>query len=608
MFISLCYNETAFIKKRIVGKKVKKKILNKETYIAILILGIISFVIISPQLYKKSIILGSDVMFHFNRFYEMSKQINTGNFNYYQSLYGFNSSGRIINAFYGWDFAFVMGLLLSIVKTWTKFQIISSFACTLIAGISMYSLNRYVKLSSKVSIFSSILYMSSAAVAFYPISQAFNSWGAAFLPLLFIPAVKAINNPKEPINVAGLAIIVSVLLSVHMMTLIIGLMAIVPFYFYSLIKSEAKFYWIKQMILTIGLAALLSANSIIGFLDPYLTNNILQPFHLQKMSGDIVKFLPVRNDLHNIGLIYTVIFVFSISVILLNWKKSFLEEKFFIIIGGFFLLLSSGLVPWDELPKFVPALKTFQFPHRFDIVSYVLLILVFSIILEKMSIKKDTEFKTIVHSLTVILCFMSVMNINTFMNSQSWIWQGNDPAASGNNKSNLRVKNPELLRKAFKSSDLTEGLNAIVKGTPDYLPIPIKSNNESIYSDNPYEKYIEQFVDNPLKVKKTITSDSELKLEWASSSSVEKEVQLPIVIYNHSIVKINGQEVDTKRIKKTNLGALIVGNQKEKNEVVVGYHPILNIKIVFALKLVGIVLLIVYLFRKSCIDNDLIKK
>ena len=137
MFISLCYNETAFIKKRIVGKKVKKKILNKETYIAILILGIISFVIISPQLYKKSIILGSDVMFHFNRFYEMSKQINTGNFNYYQSLYGFNSSGRIINAFYGWDFAFVMGLLLSIVKTWTKFQIISSFACTLIAGISM---------------------------------------------------------------------------------------------------------------------------------------------------------------------------------------------------------------------------------------------------------------------------------------------------------------------------------------------------------------------------------------------------------------------------------------------------------------------------------------
>lgn len=222
-----------------------------------------------------------------------------------------------------------MGLLLSIVKTWTKFQIGSSFACTFIAGISMYSLTRYVKLSNKVSIFGSILYMSSAAVAFYPISQAFNSWGAAFLPLLFIPAVKAINNPKNSINIVGLATIVSVLLSVHMMTLLIGLVAIVPFFLYSLIKSEEKLRWIKQMFLAIGLTMLLSANSIIGFLDPYLSNNILQPFHLEQMSGDIVKFLPVRNDLHNIGLIYTVIFIFAITMIFLigkkvTWKKNFL--------------------------------------------------------------------------------------------------------------------------------------------------------------------------------------------------------------------------------------------------------------------------------------------
>ena len=227
---------------------------------------------------------------------------------------------------------------------------------------------------------------------------------------------------------------------------------------------------------------LLSANSIIGFLDPYLSNNILQPFHLEQMSGDIVKFLPVRNDLHNIGLIYTVIFIFAITMIFFNWKKSYLEEKFFIIIGGIFLLSSSGLLPWDQLPNFIPALKTLQFPHRFDIVSYVLLILGFSIIVEKISIRKTSEIKTIVHSLVVILCFMSVMNINAFMTSQSWQWQGNDPAASGNNKANLRIKDPELLRKAFKSSDLTKGLNAILKGTPDYLPIPENSNNDSIYS------------------------------------------------------------------------------------------------------------------------------
>lgn len=271
-----------------------------------------------------------------------------------------------------------------------------------------------------------------------------------------------------------------------------------------------------------------------------------------------------------------------------------MEEKFFIIIGGIFLLLSSGLLPWDQLPNFIPALKTLQFPHRFDIVSYVLLILGFSIIVEKISIRKTSEIKTIVHSLVVILCFMSVMNINAFMTSQSWQWQGNDPAASGNNKANLRIKDPELLRKAFKSSDLTKGLNAILKGTPDYLPIPENSNNDSIYSSKPYEKYLEQFVDNSLKVKKTITSDSELKLEWNNSSGVNEVAQLPVVIYNHSIVKINGQNISKKRIKKTNLGALIVKSVKGRNVVVVGYCPILDIKILFVIKLIGNLIVIFY--------------
>lgn len=584
---------------RIVGNKVKKKILNKENLAAIVILAIISLIIVSPQIYKKSIILGSDVMFHFNRFFEMAKQIDTGSFNYFQSIYGFNSSGRIINAFYGWDFSFFMGLLLLIVKTWTKFQIISSFACTFIAGISMYSLSRYVKLSNKVSLFGSILYMSSAAVAFYPISQAFNSWGAAFLPLLFIPAVKAIKDPEQPISIVGLAAIVSVLFSVHMMTLIIGLMAIIPFYLYSLIKAKGKLHWIRQMLLAVGLAVLLSANSIIGFLDPYLSNNILQPFHLKQMSGDIVKFLPVRNDLHNIGLVYTVVFIFAISVILSNWKKSYIEEKFFLIIGGLFLILSSGLLPWDMLPNIVPALKTFQFPHRFDIVSYVLLILGFSIIIEKISIKKSTEFKSVVHSLVVVLCFMSVMNINAFMNSQSWIWQGNDPAASGNNKVNLRVKEPEQLRKAFKSPNLSDGLNAIVKGTPDYLPIPSNSNNDSVYSNNPYEEYIEEFVDNPLKVKKSINKDSEIKLEWDVLDTERKVTKLPVVIYNHSQVTLNGKKIKNSEIKKSDLGALIVDSPKGHNEVTVGYKPLINIKIVFLCKLIGLAIMLIMILNKQ---------
>lgn len=573
----------------------KKFFFNKELFFGIIVILIISFVIVSPQLYKRSIILGSDVMFHFNRFFEVSKQIETGRFNYFQALYGFNSSGRIINAFYGWDFAFIMGLLLSIVKTWTKFQIVSSFACTFTAGISMYLLTRYTKISNRISILASILYMSSAVVAFYPIAQAFNSWGAAFLPLLFIPTIKAIRNKKNPISIIGLATVVSVLVSVHMMTLVIGLAAIAPFYLYSFAKSHTKLQWIAQMFLSVGLAIMLSANSLLGFLDPYLSNNILKPFYLKQMSGSIVKFLPVRNDLYNIGLVYIIIFIFAISVTVLNWKKSLIEEKFFVVVGGTFLLLSSGLLPWDDLPRVFPFLKTFQFPHRFDIVAYVLLILAFSLIIEKITINKTMEYKTIVYSLIMVLCFISVLNINTFMSSQSWLWQGDDPTSGGNNKTSLREKDPDLLRKAFKDSDLTKGLNAIIKGTPDYLPISDNSNNDLIYSDNPYKKYEVQFVDNPLKIKRRITIDAEIELNWNSMDNAE--VQLPVVVYSHSIINLNGKNFSGNEVNKSELGALIVKSKVGKNKVIVGYDPIVDIRVAFVLKTIGIIIIFVVLFR-----------
>ncbi|TBV25789.1 hypothetical protein E0E55_13950, partial [Enterococcus faecium] len=77
----------------------KMKWFKKDLVIALVVIFICSFIIISPQIYKRSIILGTDVMFHLNRFFETAKQLETGKFNYFLSLFSFNSSGRIVNAF-----------------------------------------------------------------------------------------------------------------------------------------------------------------------------------------------------------------------------------------------------------------------------------------------------------------------------------------------------------------------------------------------------------------------------------------------------------------------------------------------------------------------------
>ena len=70
------------------------------------------------QMRTGNIIIGSDTIFHYNRFYETAQQIKHGNFNWFMTMYGFSHSGRVINALYGPLFAYANGLLILIVKSW----------------------------------------------------------------------------------------------------------------------------------------------------------------------------------------------------------------------------------------------------------------------------------------------------------------------------------------------------------------------------------------------------------------------------------------------------------------------------------------------------------
>lgn len=140
---------------------------NKETLIAILFISIVSFLIMSPQIYKHSIILGNDSNFHMNRIYEIYMQIKNNTYNYFQSMYGFQQYGRIVNALYSPDFSFLQALLLLITKNWFRFQLISSFLSFCIAGITMYSLGRFCKIQYSLSLIMSFMYMSTTAIGFY---------------------------------------------------------------------------------------------------------------------------------------------------------------------------------------------------------------------------------------------------------------------------------------------------------------------------------------------------------------------------------------------------------------------------------------------------------
>lgn len=98
-------------------KKMKQglsQLSQKSTWLPSIVIVLVAVLLLLPQLTSRGVIAGSDFLFHYNRFYETAMQIKTGNFSYFMSLYGFYSSGRIVNALYGPYFAYFQGILVLI--------------------------------------------------------------------------------------------------------------------------------------------------------------------------------------------------------------------------------------------------------------------------------------------------------------------------------------------------------------------------------------------------------------------------------------------------------------------------------------------------------------
>ena len=65
-----------------------------------------------PQLMAGVATKGGDTYFHYTRFYDTAMQIRNHNFSIFQSNYGFENSGRVVNTLYGPGFAYLNGLIV----------------------------------------------------------------------------------------------------------------------------------------------------------------------------------------------------------------------------------------------------------------------------------------------------------------------------------------------------------------------------------------------------------------------------------------------------------------------------------------------------------------
>lgn len=529
---------------------------SKEKLWVPLIIVAFAVLLVTPQLFTRKVILGSDSVFHYNRFYEAAMQIKNGNFSYFLSLYGFQQSGRIVNALYGPFFAYLQGGLVLISGTWFRYQIVSRILLHILAESSMYALLKQCKVKTTIALSLGLLYATTFSIQYWTMRQGFSSWGAALLPFCFIPAIRYIFYQKvEPIR---LALSMALICQVHVLSALMLVMMYIPFYLYTFVTLSVakKKETFVQVFIAVILFLLLTVNVWLILLYLRGTNHLLDPFINREIG---------RNGIDGTARywLYTpislmVLLVLQFVYAILNWKKLAKWKKILHFIYFVFFFLSTGLFPWQYL---VENGNTFaeliQFPFRFFVPATILLLAITGLTV--------TRFVNWRKSIAVLLfAFAGIGLIQNMMDTTDRVkTAAQDGELISVVKHTYVEGDYQTISLTMDDSDLSQFLNLVVKPTPDYVPI-----YGTIGKQNTYDLYYENVIKNQSAEK--MLEDGYLVLTWQAAEG--EELNLPIVIYRDSILTLNGQELNKADYRLSTIGTPIVSSQKGQNKLVLSYQ------------------------------------
>lgn len=521
-------------------------------------LFIISFAIllVTPQLFTRKVILGSDSIFHYNRFYEAAMQLKNGNFSYFLSLYGFQQSGRIVNALYGPFFAYLQGGLILISGTWFRYQIVSRVLLHILAESSMYALLKQCKVKTSIALSLGLLYATTFSIQYWTMRQGFSSWGAALLPYCFIPAIHYVFYQR--VDQVRLALSMALIFQIHVLSALMLAMIYLPFYLYTFVKATTskKKETILKVLIAVILFLLLTVN-VWGVL-LYLrgANHLLDPFINREIGKNGIDGT-ARYWLYTpISLMVLLILQFIYAIV--NWKKLARWKRILHFIYFVFFFLSTGLFPWQYL---VENGNTFaeliQFPFRFFVPATILLLAITGLTV--------TRFVNWRKSIAVLLfAFAGVGLIQNIMDTTDRVKSAvQDGELISIVKHTYVEGDYQTISLTMNDSDLSQFLNLVVKPTPDYVPI-----YGTIGKQNTYDLYYENIVTNQRTEK--LIKDNYLVLTWQADEG--EKLNLPIVVYKDSILTLNGKELDKDDYNLSTIGTPTVSSQEGKNKLELRYQ------------------------------------
>lgn len=538
--------------RRLVMKNFFKKY---QYFFQIVLILAASVLMIYPQVYLRGVVIGSDAMFHFNRFYDVSEQIKNGNFQYFITMYGFQQSGRIVNALYGPMFAYFQGILVLLSNSWFQYQIISNYIIFMISGISMFVLLRKFSLNGWLSAGIGIFFMTTYPIQYWVDQQGLSAWTSAILPLCLIPLIKLVEN-KE-LSILGTGIAISIMFQIHVLSTLFLVLIYFIFFIIIFFKSDNKKELIKNLFLAVLLFLLLTMNVWANMLDIYRYNELVPPFLNNHMENNTI----TANSSYWIKYPIFLPILFALFFCLLLNKRNVLP--YFVKISGFiiisFTIIASNFIPWKLLSNLQnPILGLLQFPFRFIVFPIVLLLISFAIIVS--SIKNIRVSKPFYLILLLIIALSQTVYENT---SKMLDWHRSETAVNRRVHSYVFIDDEKKMQDQLFSRNKKEILNSFQKSAPDYLPL-YKNDTSS-----KYDAYGNDIIIRNQDFTKKIVNN-QLHVYWNGDS--ERLVNVPIIKYERTELNLNGDRVTKENSKVSTIGVLSVKQKNGENELIVSYN------------------------------------
>lgn len=546
-------------------EKYKNKII--DYLIPIILSLVIATVLIWTELTTRSGLTLDDTAFHFHRFYDTYQQIQNHNFSYFQMNYGMGESGRIVNALYGPFFAYLMGSLLLFCSSWLRFQILITYLIFLVGGLGIYHLSRKVKISQVVSSIVTALFLTTGYIAYWPRSNAFNSWGAVLIPFVLIQGINLLNNHKKRFSWISLGIVMAIVAQIHLLSTFFSILALIPFFIYGLVLSENKRQMWIDVFKAVGLFIVLTANVWGAFLLLYPTNQMASPIDYSPVLTAVNLSVAGTSTMWtSITEVTLLLFIVQLIYVIFNFKSSKLNT-FVTLEGLVFLYLSSNLFPWQFVKDTLPAVTGYlQFPNRFTVVAYPLLFLGIGLTLNELIKSHGKKLGMIASALAIVVVLFNVRADFNEINNNITYNKGITSNA-----------------KEMKEKGLAPYINKVEINSPDYLPVRKKIKSSDItgmlMSMSPQKNNFEQ----------RVLSNGRLELTWKDSTS--KVTTLPIFIYKQSELSLNNKVI---KPKVNEIGMPQVQSRKGKNTAILSFKTPIWFTILLYISILSWVLLIIY--------------